>query len=247
MLNSMCSHSCCGPGWQNRGCQSNGSDIHTHSYEAMWVKCFHRGRNDRDSDAAGFKPATLWSSSWAYSHALTLPVHRTPSPWFRDSTPGEFVPGDFLAFLALLSFQLTHMCGRNAARARSGCCSGITNKITVSINIVKSLGAVVAKTLLGALVYPEQRKVLCPVRALHYLWSLSFSLSMRHLFSSIVFLLAEALLSLTIWKVLDDPESEGGNACDNHCNVWSPASEMTNKVWDCSSRELDFLLFIADY
>lgn len=36
-LNSMCSHSCSRPGWQNRGCQSNGSNVHLHSYEVMSV------------------------------------------------------------------------------------------------------------------------------------------------------------------------------------------------------------------
>lgn len=38
---------------------------------------------------------------------------------------------------------------------------------TVSIDIVTSLGAVVAQTLLGVLVFLKQRKVLCPVGALH--------------------------------------------------------------------------------
>lgn len=115
-LNSMCSHSCSGPGWQNRGCQLNGSNIHLHSYEVMWVKCLHQGRKDRDSDAAGFKPPTLWSRSWAYRHTLTLYVHLIRHR-FRKSSSGEFVLGDFLAFLAPLSFQLIDLCDCFAARA----------------------------------------------------------------------------------------------------------------------------------
>lgn len=112
----MCSHSCSRPGWQNRGCQSNGSNVHLHSYEVMWVKCLHQGRKDRDSDAAGFKPPTLWSHSWAYSHTLTLYVHLILHR-FRKTSSGALVLGDFLAFLAPLSFQLIDLCECYAARA----------------------------------------------------------------------------------------------------------------------------------